>query len=42
MTGFNDDSKEFRQKFRPLKVVEPIEFLKIVEEKTKKDLSVKP
>lgn len=42
MTGFNDDSKEFRQKFRPLKIIEPLEFLKIVEEKTKKDLAVKP
>lgn len=31
MTGFNDDCKEFRQRFRPLKVVEPIEFLRIVE-----------
>ena len=42
MTGFDDDSKEFRQKFRPLKIIEPLEFLKIVEEKTKKDLAVKP
>jgi putative PIN family toxin of toxin-antitoxin system len=42
MTGFDDDSKEFRQKFRLLKVIEPIEFLKIVEEKTKKVLGIKP
>ena len=42
MTGFDNDSKEFRQKFRPLKVIEPLELLKIVEEKTKKDLAVKP
>lgn len=42
MTDYDIESKQFRQKFRHLKVVEPIEFLKIVEEKTKKDLSVKP
>ncbi len=36
MTGFDDDSKEFRQRFKVLKVTEPIEFLKIVEERTKK------
>jgi len=42
MTGYDIGSKEFRQKTRPLKVVEPLEFLKIVEEKAKKDLSVKP
>lgn len=35
MTGFDDDSKEFRQKFRPLKVIEPLEFLKIIEDRTK-------
>ncbi len=33
MTGFGDDSKEFRQRFKSLKVTEPIEFLKIVEER---------
>lgn len=42
MTGFDVESKEFRQRTRPLKVVEPLEFLKIVEEKTKKNLSIKP
>ena len=42
MTGYNVESKQFRQRFRDLKVVEPVEFLKIVEEKTKKDLSIKP
>ena len=41
MTDYDIESKQFRQKFRHLKVVEPIEFLKIVEEKTRKDLSVK-
>ncbi len=30
MTDFTDEAKEFRQKFRPLKVVEPIEFLQII------------
>lgn len=33
MTGFDVESKEFRQKTRPLKIVEPLEFLKIVNEK---------
>lgn len=42
MTGYDVESKEFRQKTRPLKIVEPIEFLKIVEERTKKDLSINP
>ncbi len=42
MTGFDDDSKEFRQKFRRLKIIQPLEFLKIVEERTKERLSVKP
>ena len=40
MTGYDVESKEFRQKTRPLKVVEPLEFLKIVEE-SEKDLSLK-
>lgn len=39
MNGFDDSSKEFRQRFRPLKVVEPVDFLQIL---TEKDLSVKP
>jgi len=33
MTGFDDETKEFRQRFRPLKIIEPIEFLKIIAEK---------
>ena len=33
MNGFTADCKEFWQRFRPLKVVEPLEFLRIVEEK---------
>lgn len=37
MTGYDAESKEFRQRLRPLKVVEPLEFLKIVEEQTQKD-----
>lgn len=41
MSGHDVESKEFRQKTRPLKIVEPLEFLKIVEGKTKEDLSVK-
>lgn len=34
MTGSTDDCKEFRQRFRPLRVVEPAEFLKLFEEDT--------
>ncbi len=41
MTGFDNDSKEFRRKFRPLRIIQPLEFLKIVEERTKEGLSVK-
>ncbi len=37
--GFTDDCKEFRQRFRFLTVVEPLEFLRILEEK---ELSLKP
>ena len=30
MTGQSDDCKEFRQRFRPLKVIEPLEFLRLM------------
>lgn len=33
MTGHTDECKEFRQRFRPLMVVEPAEFLKMVRER---------
>ena len=33
MIGIDVESKEFRQKFRSLKIVEPIEFLKIIEDR---------
>ena len=39
MTAHSDEAKEFRQKFRHLKVVEPIEFLRIIREM---DLALKP
>lgn len=42
MIAYNTESKEFRQKFRPLRIVEPIEFLRIVHKQMKKDLSLKP
>jgi putative PIN family toxin of toxin-antitoxin system len=42
MTCFDNESKNFRQKFRPLKVINPLKFLKIVEEKTKENLVLKP
>lgn len=29
-TGHSDDCKEFRQRFRPLKVIEPLDFLRLV------------
>ncbi|HSK70130.1 MAG TPA: putative toxin-antitoxin system toxin component, PIN family [Pyrinomonadaceae bacterium] len=32
MTGTDIESKEFRQRFRPLKIIEPLEFLKIIQE----------
>lgn len=31
MTGHADECKEFRQRFRPLRVMEPAEFLRLVE-----------
>lgn len=33
MNGYSTEAKEFRQRFRFLRVVEPLEFLKIVREK---------
>jgi putative PIN family toxin of toxin-antitoxin system len=33
MTGHTDECKEFRQRFRSLRVVEPAEFLRLIEEK---------
>jgi putative PIN family toxin of toxin-antitoxin system len=36
MIGHTDECKEFRQRFRPLRVIEPIEFLKLVEESDSK------
>ncbi len=41
MTGYDVESKEFRQRLRPLNIIEPIEFLKIVEKQTQKDSSAK-
>ena len=31
MTGYNDECKEFRRRFRPLKVIDPVAFLKEME-----------
>jgi putative PIN family toxin of toxin-antitoxin system len=36
MTGHGDECKEFRRRFRPLRVVEPAEFLKLIEESESK------
>jgi putative PIN family toxin of toxin-antitoxin system len=33
MTGHADECKEFRQRFRPLKVIEPVELLRLAEER---------
>ncbi len=32
MSGYTDECKEFRQRFRSLRVVEPVEFLKLLED----------
>lgn len=34
MMGHTDECKEFRRRFRPLRVLEPAEFLRLVEERT--------
>jgi putative PIN family toxin of toxin-antitoxin system len=36
MTGYTNECKEFRQRFRSLRVVEPVEFLKLLEESESK------
>jgi len=36
MTDFTDEAKEFRQRFRPLKVIEPKEFLQIIKTREQK------
>lgn len=33
MTGHADECKEFRQRFRPLRVIEPVELLRLIEER---------
>lgn len=33
MTGHTDECKEFRQRFRPLRVIEPAELLRLIEER---------
>lgn len=42
MTSYDIEGKQFRQKFRPLNIVQPLEFLRIVEEKIKETLDLKP
>jgi putative PIN family toxin of toxin-antitoxin system len=32
MTGHTDECKEFRQRFRPLTVIDPVDFLKLIED----------
>jgi hypothetical protein len=31
MTGYTDAAKEFRQRFRPLKIIDPVAFLQLIE-----------
>jgi putative PIN family toxin of toxin-antitoxin system len=33
MTGHTDECKEFRQRFRPLRVIEPVELVRLIEER---------
>jgi uncharacterized protein len=33
MSGYNDECKDFRRRFRPLKIVEPVELIKTIESK---------
>lgn len=35
MTGHSDECKQFRQQFRPLKVIEPLAFLQLIREQGK-------
>lgn len=42
MVGYDLESKEFRRKTRPLKIIEPLEFLKIVEKQRKENLALNP
>jgi putative PIN family toxin of toxin-antitoxin system len=42
MTAIDDNSKLFRQKFRPLRIVQPLDFLRIAEEKIKETIALKP
>lgn len=35
MTDFDDNGKEFWQKPQTVKIIQPLEFMKIAEEKTK-------
>lgn len=42
MGGYDFESKQFRQRFRTLKIVKPLEFLRIVEEEIRKSTALKP
>jgi putative PIN family toxin of toxin-antitoxin system len=42
MSGYDFESKGFRQKFRPLKIVQPLEFLRIVQNNLKESTALKP
>ncbi len=36
MTDFTDEAKEFRRRFRPLKIIEPMKFLQIIKTREQK------
>ena len=37
MTGYTDECKDFRRRFRKLKIVNPVEFLEIIENKIRNE-----
>lgn len=39
MSGYDDESKAFRQRFRPLKVIDTLTFVQLIENQQKEDLS---
>lgn len=41
-SGYDSVSKEFRQRFKQIKIVDPLEFLSIVEKKLIEDMSINP
>lgn len=42
MNGYDEVGKRFRQQHRNIKIVDPLNFLKIIEDKLKEDMSIAP